>query len=316
MEHGTAGHAVEIPDTRQGTAEGLQARKAGITATECAAILGGNPYTTPLDVWISKQPDTQPDPPTEAMRWGTIHEPRILEAYAAEVGVWVMDGGGLLQNTEHPWMMASLDGWATSKHSDSPWIVEAKTSGRSWADGPPAHYVAQVQWQMAVTGMDRADIVALFNGNRLQWWTVDRDQEWIDQAIDYCRGWHQTHIVGKSAPEPEMPRDADKLARLWTPDSEAAIEVAQDFADELRDALAQADEAVARAQQLKNELKVWMGEATEARDDAGTLATWRETSPRRTVDTAALKRDGIYEDYMKTGTPGRTFRINRKKNDG
>lgn len=304
--------AVEIPDTEQGSPEWLQARKAGVTASEVGAILGLSPFATPLSVWLSKQPDAEPTPQTEAMRWGHVHEPRILEAYAAEAGVWVMDGGGLLQSKDYPWMLASLDGWATSKDENQPWIVEAKTSGRSF-DYPPDTYIAQVQWQMATTGLDRGDIAVLFRGNRLEVWSIDRDQDWIDQARDYCHEWFNTHVVGGVAPDPVLPADAPNLAKAFPAEWGAESEIPPELWAQFVEAMEAAKAAQLAAADAKAAIQLVMRESTEATVDGQTVGTWRPTKPRRTVDVSALKRDGIYDDYTTEKDGARMFRITTRK---
>lgn len=300
--------SIEIPGTEQGTVEWLAERKNGITATDVAAILGASPYATPVDVYLAKQPEHQPGPATEPMRWGSIHEPSILEEYAARKGCWTMSGGGLLQHKERPWQRASLDGWAFVKEDPQPWVVEAKTSTISW-DIPPEHYVAQVQWQMAVTGLDRADIACLFRGNRLETWTVDRDDDFISQATEYCGAWYDKHIVAGVQPEPDPVRDAPKLKKLYKAVEGKTVEVSHQAVVNLREALDIEREAKNALAAAKAVLEIEMGDATEAIHDGKTVATWRQSKPRRSLDLQAVRDAGLFDKYARETPGARVLRV-------
>ncbi len=304
--------AVEIPNTEQGSGNWLAERKKGITATDVAAILGASPFATPLDVWLSKRPKYEPGPPTEPMRWGSIHEPKILEEYATRQRCWLLDGGGLLQHRERTWQLASLDGWAFTKNEAAPWIVEAKTSRAAW-DSPPDHYVAQVQWQLAVAGLDRADIACLFSGNRLETWTVERDQTWIDLATEFCHDWFVKHIANAKRPDPDPIRDAPKLSKLYEAVPGKTVEVPREKVEKLREALAAEREIKAAVAAAKAEVEIEMGDATEATVDGETVATWRQSKPRRSVDVDALKSAGLYDDYTTERDGARVFRVTTRK---
>ena len=78
---------------------------------------------------------------------------------------------------------------------------------------------------------------------------------------------------------------------------------------EAMDAAKQAQLAAADA---KAAIQMVMREATEATVDGETVGTWRQSKPRRAVDIAALKRDGLYDDYTTEKDGARMFRIKGK----
>ena len=297
----------------QRSPEWLAARRHGITATDVPAILGVSPFTdaTPVGVWLSKREDTPPIAETEAMRWGTKLEPTVAEHYRENnSGVWLDESPPLLQHHEHPWMLASVDCIAHHRDAGDPWIVEIKTSKRPYEDDVvPQHVWCQVQWQMAVLELDRADVAALFHGSRYQQWTIERDDDWIQSITDHCRGWWQLHVRDGVRPEIDPERDAALLPRIWTPQPGKQKEIPPHLV-EMWAASAAAMKAAKEAEEaVKVTIQDAMENAEEATVGGEVVGTWRATKPRVTIDADALRRDGLYDHYTKTGTAGRMFRM-------
>src|SRR5690606_7815110 len=124
----------------------LEARRRGLGASDTAAILGLNPWATPLQVWQEKVDTSAPadEPVSEAAEWGSILEAPLARQTVArhpELGKLV-PSPGLLQHPDHPWMLATIDRGLTPRGGDGTVtaILECKTTSEQaykhhWIDG-------------------------------------------------------------------------------------------------------------------------------------------------------------------------------------
>ena len=75
-------------DTRNmSRAEWLAARKAGIGGSDAAAIIGLNPFSSPLTVWADKTSADEPqeESESEAIWLGNVLEDHVARRYAEQV---------------------------------------------------------------------------------------------------------------------------------------------------------------------------------------------------------------------------------------
>jgi putative phage-type endonuclease len=77
---------LEVPVIQQRSAEWYERRKARITASEAAAILGQNPYEGARDVMLRKRGLGKPFTGNIATRYGQAHEAAAIAAYCAALG--------------------------------------------------------------------------------------------------------------------------------------------------------------------------------------------------------------------------------------
>jgi predicted phage-related endonuclease len=66
-------------------------------------------------------------------------------------------------------------------------LVQIKNVGawvhKAWQEQPPAYVVLQEQWELYVTGLQRADIAVLIGGNDYREYTVWRDDKMIGDLV-------------------------------------------------------------------------------------------------------------------------------------
>lgn len=299
-----------ISTAEQGSDEWLEARRGGIGGSDVAAVVGANPWRTPLEVWLDKTGQMPREGKTnERMGWGHRLEPVIREHYAAQrQRTWVDEVPGVLAHPSVTIAQASLDGLVNAESGQ--WGLEVKTTGQTW-DRPPDMYLLQVTWYMAVTGLPKFDIAVLSRGQEYSEFTVERDDRLCDDLLGYADEWWTQHVVAGTMPDPDLVRDRDLLARLWTPDVAAdPVVIPDDLAARLRDSKATANAAKTDYEVACAEVQALMREAVAAVDEAGDrIATWNPTKGRTTINRAALKADGRLDKYTLTGEPGRTFRV-------
>lgn len=127
----------------------LAARDRGVTATQVAKA------STPAGM---KEVLAQIENPTAVepnafMDWGNEREAYIAHVVKERYGIMPNDWLLCAEGAGNEWMLATPDGldW----HNDHKVIGEYKTSGKP-LDKVPANYMRQVQWQLMVSGAQRA----------------------------------------------------------------------------------------------------------------------------------------------------------------
>ena len=161
---------------KQRSPEWHAARRAGVTSTDIAAILGISPYKSEGDVAREKLTgeEQEPDAAT-ARRWrlGLAFEDAVRIEEETEHGIPLRRVRRLIASRAWPWALTSLDFERVGERC----IVEIKTStSRRWRDGLPQHIEAQVRWQMGVAGYPRAHVAALRFGSQLECFDLEHDE--------------------------------------------------------------------------------------------------------------------------------------------
>jgi putative phage-type endonuclease len=310
----------------------LKARRAGLGASDTAAILGLNTYRTALDVWLDK---TATDTPvdgelSEATAWGHILETPVARRTVKKhphLGKLVPTPG-LLAHPEHPWMLATVDfGLAPRGSRTAPVqaLLEVKTTSvhnyrANWIDGvPPASIQVQAQQQLAVTGLDECWVTCFVGGDSgpgklAEPYRVARSDEVIRQIVQYAGGWWADHVVAGVRPEPTF-LDADKLAMLYpADDSLDALTMDGPLEETLAqylDAKRKADALALRAEEYRFRLQKAMGERTALAWPDGQVAVTNKEQTRKSLDKKALatERPDVAEVVKAYTRPGKPFRV-------
>lgn len=298
----------------------LAARRDGITATDLVGIIGQSNYTGPADVWLDKTSDfpVSDDGASEAAMWGLDFEDDIALRWAERHSMKVRRVG-LLAKDGDDWMRASLDRLVTPGcNLDGMCGLEIKTRNAfvadQWATGIPASVATQVQWQMAVTGLGHIHVAALIGGQRLVEYTVERDEERIDELTAAgARFW--ACVLARELPEIDP--------ATWTPDQLDKLfpnrEGIREVGDAAYGALSEYDAAtkviatyIAAKELARTKLVALLGDGEVGCVDGVELYTYKQAE-RTSVDAKALRADwpDAYAATAKT-TTSRTFRVTRK----
>lgn len=244
-------------------------RELGIGASEAAASVGLGKYGGPFDVYSVKlglRPDLIP---TEEMEWGHILEPVVARIGAKRFGMKVHRSGELLQSTRWPWMLCTPDYFADED------LVQIKTAnvfakdfGEEGTDEVPVDYLLQEYQEMAVTGAPRAHLWALFGGQHLKRFLIERDDEKIADLAEAERILWEEHIVPRIPPQMDGSEGAAAyLAERFKNPSGATIDATEAVkADAFAYLGINEDLKALEAEKarLANLLKAALGEATVA----------------------------------------------------
>lgn len=260
----------------------LESRKSGIGASEVAALIGVSRWASPLSLYAEKAGIADaPDLDSEAVEWGTRLEPAIIAAFGERTGRDVEPCGFLLRSTEHPFALATLDAWCVDDAGNR-WPLEIKTTGahfaEDWAEGPPPAYAAQVQWQMYVTGCDRATVACLIGGQKMVWADVARDDALIVKLVDAAAAFWE--CVQTETPPPADGTEASKaaLARIYPADTGEIVELPAtlaEVADRREAAKLAAKQAEGEVLEAENEIKAAMRDATRGTLPDGRAFSWK-----------------------------------------
>lgn len=214
-------------------------RRNFIGSSDCATILGLNPWANVGDLWLEKTGRAVPDETSAAAETGNRLEAVLIEYAAEQLGIGVekiefpqtiIHSSGLL--------CANLDG-QVMEFSEGAAIVECKFTGlgEEWGEEPtdvPARVAAQCLFQMGVCG-PRYKIayvpVALANFNRLSFklYQVPRDDEAANGILETCMDWMRRYVKADVRPPDSVP-SLDVLKRVRRQPSKV-VKVASDLLD-------------------------------------------------------------------------------------
>src|SRR5438270_228073 len=97
-----------------------------IGGSDAAAAAGIDPYKSRVMLWLEKKGRIE-RPETEAMRWGRLIEPTIVDVLEREHGYTIVSGPKPIGDLERPWFSGTPDGFV--HNGDDPLLLEVKTVG-------------------------------------------------------------------------------------------------------------------------------------------------------------------------------------------
>jgi putative phage-type endonuclease len=277
----------EFVKAEQRSPEWFALRADGITATDVSVIAGLNPYKTPYQLWAEKLGKYTPDPVGPAAIRGILLENAVAEFYEMETGRELRRSNGIVRLKEMPWAMASLDRTIVGEEG----LVEIKTStSPRWSLHPvPPEVVAQVQWQMFVTGAPWCDIAVLLGGLVFR---IERVEASVEMQTDlYRKAVEFRNLLATDTAPPLWGEDSDALASVtpwdgleeWAQADAGLDRVAQIYAEKQYESKLLDQELQNLAISLKEAIGVKAGIAGE-----GWSATWKQNKSSQKVDYKLL----------------------------
>jgi len=296
--------------------EWLRERKNYLGGSDLGAIAGLNPYRTALDVYLDKTSDDIAEETNAAMRWGTLLEEAVAEAYSEDTGYFLKIADGPIYHSEYKFLAANIDRWV----GDREYVLECKTAGftkaKEWGesgtDQIPESYLVQVAYYAAICDVPKVDIAVLIGGQDFRIYTYVRNKELEEKLIKIaCNFWHN-HIEKRIPPKCVNTRDTFNLF----PQSNYQEIVAEDNIIQKWEELKAAREEESRIQtnieKLKVEIQEFMREHEVLRDINGNvIVIWKNTAPKSLVNVNKLKEmfKDAYEQCLNTGKQSRMFLI-------
>lgn len=204
-------------------AEWLKIRRRNINSTEISCLFGASPYKTELELWHEiKSGDNFQLEESERMRWGNRLEAAIAEGVAEDKG-WKVEpfkeyievpdlriGSSfdykIISEPEAILEIKNVDGLQFNN------VWEVDEDGEIEA---PLHIEFQVQWQMLISGLNRAYIAALKGGNEVHIIERDVDQNVCKAMIDAVKRFWKS-IDDNKPPTPDFERDAEFISKMYS----------------------------------------------------------------------------------------------------
>ena len=171
-----------------------------VTASKAAAILGLSPWQSPYSLWCEMKGWTEPDESNNQQRRGHYLEPAILawwrDQHGQEVDTWVEQ----IWYPHEDWAGCTIDAGCSLNLPDRECqvLIEAKSASRmdDWGqpgtDEIPAYYLAQVYFQLAITGDERCYVPVIGPYLEFSEYVVEADQEAQQATLTACRRFYDS----------------------------------------------------------------------------------------------------------------------------
>jgi putative phage-type endonuclease len=262
----------------------LAERRKGIGASEISAVLGISPWESPFSLYHRKVHGWDLDLSAE-MEWGTRLEPAVIDKFADTHPEFRVVNDGLVVG-DPEWMLATPDRMLymaddTDVTRYPVGLLEVKTAHRAdgWGDTGtddiPVYYRAQVQWQMAVTGLHWAYVAVLIGGSDYREYLIARDDKDIRVMVEAGRRFMARVAAGDAPPLDDHTATLTVVKQLHPDLDDAEVTVSDRIAAGYARACDMARKATAVKRRYEIALRAEMGRAKKATTDAGTFVASR-----------------------------------------
>lgn len=310
--------------------EWLKLRASGIGGSDAGAIMGLNKYATPLSVYFAKK-DLAVQEGSKAAEWGNILEDPVRQKAREELGIQIETVPGMFTNKEHDFMNANFDGlvFVEGEKEIAGSVVsglgghEIKTSRTGdgfTTDEIPDSYYAQVQHYMAVTGLTFFVLtVFIFDQYTGRHYVIPRNDEFIDRLIETESTFWNDFVLANVMPAPTGNENELDLVKALPMAEEITLnEDTEQLLEEKVAIDSQIEDLKKKSDILKEQVLIKMSEASSGENAPKTIANcgrWKislNTQVSKRVDTNALKKAGVYDEYAKESV-SRVLRITKAK---
>lgn len=267
--------------------EWLEHRKPFYGGSDVAAVLEiEGAWGSRRSVFQSKTGHASESEETGPMRAGNMLEQAIAEWFSEDSGIQTMQPTPITMyaSRDLPLAAASPDRLQTDGLGVAGW-VEIKNVGAhrapEWAPGAPAHYQAQMLWQLGVSGLDDGWLVVLIGGQDLRWFHYARDAEWFERAYEAVEQFHSSYVLTGVEPEPDGSEATKRALNAEfaesTPEPFEGGYVLAAAVAELIDAQEAERVTKARLTKAENAVKLLLREHEVGTCDGGEIVTWKTT---------------------------------------
>lgn len=256
-----------IASLTPGSPEWLQT----ISASKVPAILGISPWQSKYSLWHLMAGNTEPWQGNKSTERGTYLEDAVYQWFQERHPELTVHASTSYAHEVHANWTAAPDGIAYTEDTASGLEIKTSQYSDGWgtpgtAEIPP-YYLAQVAWQMIVTGMERVYVPVLF-GQPFEF--REYVVNWDDVAADANTIMNEVRKFQKSLDAAEAPDIDGSSATYQTikalhPEIDGeVIDLPNELALEFIGAKQVADAASAVMDEYKNRIAEYMGNAKKA----------------------------------------------------
>lgn len=295
--------------------EWLALRHKYIGGSDCAALIGMNPFSSPYAVWAEKTDLIEPFKGNLATDVGTFLEPFVSKKWSEETGKKVRNIKQSIVNDKYPWAIANIDRDVVGEEAG----LELKTCSelrmKEFHDGEyPANYYAQCVHYMAVTGYKKWYLGVLVGNRHFLTFEIERDEDEINSLMKAEEEFWYKHVVPKVAPPVDGSfATSEAISEIFTSDDGDTVDLSR-YEGTLQQRK-NVDEHIKSLREekdrLENQIKMLMGDSPKATCGSFTI-TWKKQRSSG-LDREAIRRDYPGIDLSKYATESRVFRITEKK---
>ena len=311
----------------------LELRTTGIGGSDAGAIMGLNKYASPLTIYLSKKKG-EGFKGNAATEWGHILEDPIRKKAAEELGIEIISVPGMYTSNDITYMNANLDGLC---HAENQVTIggetveglggfEIKTSSRGEGfseDEIPDSYYCQVQHYMAVTNLSWFILTAFFmNTKKARHYVIRRNDDFIySRLLPAEKDFWENYVLTNNPPEPlGIDSESEYIANLNIADTVELDTETEDLIAQRMEVQQQIKDLEQKESALKDSILIKLSalshsDNTTAEKVNGAGERFKlsyNLQKRYSVDTDALKKSGLFDDYKKESAY-RILRISEKK---
>lgn len=303
----------------------LAERRTYLGANDVSAILGLNPYSSPLAVYCDKRGEKPPQEQTAAMKRGLRLEPYIAALYSDHTGRAVEKWLGPIRPPDKPHLGVNPD--YSAQDDDGIRLVECKSHhwtvahhyGEPGTDQAPDWEVIQATWQIHLARKvgfqtQYCDVAALLGVGEEDFrvYPVRYDEELAGTLEEEADRFWQDHVIA-GVPPAVSGTDSDLLKSLYPVSRERSVAATPEIEGvcaALRKARLARKEAEIEVETLEATIKAFMGDAGVLETSLGPH-TWKTSkgSPRY---KAVAEEMGAPPSLIAKHTPefgARVFRV-------
>ena len=285
-------------------------RPWGIGGSDIGAIVGLSPYRSAVDVWADKvRGETGQSADAIHLRFGQHLEPFVAKEYERVSGHQTHEHPKTIRHRTHAHLFAHVDRLVSVSGGPvldaqgrvcTPTLLECKTAsafsadqwGQAWTDQVPPAYLVQCIWYTAITGCKEAHLAVLLGNSEFRVYRINHDEELAQGLIDAALTFWDRHVL-TAVPPPATTRE--EASRLHPRESRGREVEADEQTIERVKRLHRIQRIAKRLEEkadlIKDQLTVSMGDAERLCAQGKTLATWRSCAPTQRLDVARLRRD-------------------------
>jgi predicted phage-related endonuclease len=262
---------------------------------------------------------THQAPPTEendAMRRGHYLEDAVVQWWMHETGEQVIKASAadiIYVHPEYDYMRVTPDRIVKGRKK----ILEVKSTAIQMNETIPDYYLAQVTYQMYVTGIHQAELIYIQGGLTFGRFIVDYDEEFAEFIAAKVTEFWNENVLGGKEPDAICVEDlAVKVPKSTPEKSVTADESALDQIAVLREKKAMYEALGDEITDLQNSLKMFMEDSEALVDtDGNILLTWKSGKDKTSFDSKRFAEENpdMYEKYCKTVPGARSFLLKKPK---
>ena len=307
-----------------------EARMKGLGSSDMPKLLGGKQH----NLWLEKTGRSEGFEGNYLTEWGDLMEPVLLGVLSERTGKSFLPNS-VVRVGKEPWMLATPDGVAIDPARPGENIIgEAKTVtawaapewGEEGTDQIPEKYLAQVQWQMHVTGIKRTAVVAeIHHEIRIYWVEYDKA---IGDALERIGREFWQYVTSDTPPPMDGTEGASRTLLELFPEHRKGeyVEPTSDslqLVEEYRIARQTMGEWKAQVDLAKQRICEVIGDHHGMRgalEGASFSISWPLTKPRTITDWKAIAKElgaseHVIAKHSKVGRPSRRFTARFKGDD-